>query len=557
MTKLLIADDEPLVCVGLQSLIKWQEFDIEIVGTARNGQRAAELVESLRPDIVITDVKMPLKSGLELAEECAAKYGELPLFIILTSFEEYELVRRAISVRALDYLVKLELTPEILSAAVRRALTVLQRIRSKTGAAASPRTGLQDLRERFVLQLLNNLFDSEGQYLAQKEDLGVEFSASAYVAVACRIDGPKDGGAGDEKTYSVCASTVQMVREVLGNSFTCHVTVVDLRHFGVILCLRDAPLQVQWDPIEDAIRNMAAIVHNYFGVMLSAAVGHAVDKPRRVDESYAEARSLLQKLSGAYSLAFVDKSRDGSGEKLFFNRLRPDMRKALDELDSALARDLLTQFIAQCKDRPHLLLQAIDAACGILHIFITSVPESEELLDKMFADVPEGYRSLYQMRSVTAITDWMERFRDGCCRFLSSQRLTYKQQIVASVQAYIMENLSKRLTLNEVAAVFNFSPNYLSQLFAKYTKDGFIDYITSARVEAAKGMFIRGEGLVYEVAEKLGFDSAFYFSKVFKKVEGISPREFIKKLERKRQEAPDGTPGGTPDVDAPPGDSGG
>ena len=125
MTRLLIADDEPLVCVGLRSMLQWEDYGIEIVGTARNGRQAAEMIESLRPDIVITDIKMPLKTGLELAEECNRKYGKLPLFIILTSFEEFEFVRRALEFQAVDYLVKLELTAETLAASIRRALKML------------------------------------------------------------------------------------------------------------------------------------------------------------------------------------------------------------------------------------------------------------------------------------------------------------------------------------------------------------------------------------------------------------------------------------------------
>jgi two-component system response regulator YesN len=106
------------------------------------------------------------------------------------------------------------------------------------------------------------------------------------------------------------------------------------------------------------------------------------------------------------------------------------------------------------------------------------------------------------------------------------QRQNYQQNLVARVEQYIGENLDKRLSLPDVAAEFNLSPNYLSQLFTRYAGESFVEYITAARIAAAKTMLLKGEGPVYEIAEKLGYESAFYFSKVFKKVEGISPREF-------------------------------
>lgn len=105
MIKMLIADDEALVCIGLQSMLKWEDYQIEIVGIAHNGAQAEEMIESLRPDLVISDIKMPVKTGLQVAESVRDKYGRIPLFIFLTSYEEFEYARRAIHLQAADYLV--------------------------------------------------------------------------------------------------------------------------------------------------------------------------------------------------------------------------------------------------------------------------------------------------------------------------------------------------------------------------------------------------------------------------------------------------------------------
>ncbi|HCJ60196.1 MAG TPA: DNA-binding response regulator, partial [Faecalibacterium sp.] len=80
-----------------------------------------------------------------------------------------------------------------------------------------------------------------------------------------------------------------------------------------------------------------------------------------------------------------------------------------------------------------------------------------------------------------------------------------KMQVVAQVQEYVKNHLSEKLTLADVAAVFNFSPNYLSQLFGKYGDSGFVEYITETRIAAAKEMLEQGDLKVYEIAEKLGY----------------------------------------------------
>lgn len=95
-----------------------------------------------------------------------------------------------------------------------------------------------------------------------------------------------------------------------------------------------------------------------------------------------------------------------------------------------------------------------------------------------------------------------------------------KMQVVAQVQEYVKNHLSEKLTLADVAAVFNFSPNYLSQLFGKYGDSGFVEYITETRIAAAKEMLEQGDLKVYEIAEKLGYESAFYFPRYSKRSRG-------------------------------------
>ena len=109
MIKLLIVDDEPLVQIGIKSMLRWDELGIEVCGTAMNGKAALEMIRQYRPDIVITDIKMPVMNGLELVKICRDEFGPIPLFIILTSFEEFSLIKEAMSYQAVDYLIKLEL----------------------------------------------------------------------------------------------------------------------------------------------------------------------------------------------------------------------------------------------------------------------------------------------------------------------------------------------------------------------------------------------------------------------------------------------------------------
>ena len=103
-------------------------------------------------------------------------------------------------------------------------------------------------------------------------------------------------------------------------------------------------------------------------------------------------------------------------------------------------------------------------------------------------------------------------------------------QTVQKIQNYIKENVGRKLSLGEVASIFGYSQNYLSALFSRYASMSFVDYVNSAKIEKAKTMLADPNALVYEVATSLGFDSPFYFSKVFKKVTGISPTQYQNSL---------------------------
>jgi two-component system response regulator YesN len=107
----------------------------------------------------------------------------------------------------------------------------------------------------------------------------------------------------------------------------------------------------------------------------------------------------------------------------------------------------------------------------------------------------------------------------------------HKSHTVEKIKEYIRENLDKRLTLNQVSEKFGFSPKYISLLFAKHAECSFVEYINAEKMARAGDLLLSNNAMVYEVSEKLGFENAFYFSKVFKKHYGVSPREFVKRIE--------------------------
>lgn len=549
MMKLLIVDDEPLVCIGLQSMLDWPSYDIEVAGTARNGQQALEMMEADRPDIVISDVKMPVMDGLALARESYARFGRVPLFILLTNYEEFEYVREAMKLQAVDYLIKIELDARTLADVLRKAIDTLQLLKKEESPPLAPRGNRQALREKFFLRLLYNLFDSEEERQAQLQSLQVDLGRGP-LAVASFVISPAEGEGGDERAFSQFSSALRLVRETLSRYFSvCHIVALDLWYLSAVLGGETQKTDARAAYARAAAAHTLRLLNNYLSLSARAGIGHFVNEPQLLSASYQASQHCLRQAGETEPVlagGAPEEAAAGNNALPAMRELLPEIRRAFSEMDARLLDAELETLSALIASRPGDFLTAADMACNVLYMAISLLPEGGAALQRMLQDFPEGYRSLHHMHHVSEVLEWLQRFRTECCAHLAGQQRSYKRQVIESVKSYINENIDRRLSLQEVASVFNFSPNYLSQLFARHTGEGFVDYITIRKIGAAKDMLRRGEGKVYEIAERLGFDNSFYFSKVFKKVEGVSPREYQQRFKA----GPDGDYSGRDHGDA-------
>ena len=153
-----LVEDEFVVREGIKNNIDWAGHGYDFCGEAGDGEVAYSMIQKLQPDIVITDIKMPRMSGLELTARSRKEYGRIPVFIILTAYEDFEMARQAISNEAADYLVKIELSSETLKHALDNAVTRVNKHSADRPEGQTDKTGsLNDFRQKFAIKLLNNI----------------------------------------------------------------------------------------------------------------------------------------------------------------------------------------------------------------------------------------------------------------------------------------------------------------------------------------------------------------------------------------------------------------
>ena len=190
MYRVLLADDEPIILSGLQSMLDWERLDCAVCAAARDGQQALELVEARRPDIVVCDINMPRLTGLELLEACAQRYPEL-VFIMLTNYQDFHMAQQSLRNRAVDYLLKIDLDEEKLARSLRLAIDECEKRRRLLAPSLSRREGsLAEEPARHAAVLLS----PEGGYEAERAIAALEeLGAGSRCAAALLILDPSAG----------------------------------------------------------------------------------------------------------------------------------------------------------------------------------------------------------------------------------------------------------------------------------------------------------------------------------------------------------------------------
>ena len=530
MYKLLIADDEPLVQVGIKSMLDWSEYQIELCGIAINGQAAYSIIEEQQPDIVITDIKMPIMSGLELIKKCRETFGyQKPAFIILTNYEDFSMAKEALQAQVVDYLIKIELTPESLRSAIQNALSRLQKQLPSDPSENSNLLNLHALTDKFYLRLLHNLFESKEQFKRQADELHLNFDSPYFVCCYMEMIPSISSALTFEKMTHLFNAALQMLREILVKYSPCHIVTLDIKHFAVIFYSKQKTSdELSHSKIQSILQTVSETVRKYYNVSLSGGIGTYVTLPMEISDSFQQARQAASYATPSNAIFCYEDVQPNTLPRRQFNLalFKNDLSAAFDTMDEEAFDSILTQILELFLSHSAGYVQILDCACNLLYLTTSLLPDGENILTELFLDYPDGYRSLYLQSTSEQIVKWLEVFQSRLCAYMKQHKKEYRNRIVENVKAYINDHVHNKLSLNDVADTFFISSGYLSQLFKKYNDMGFNEYVNYKKIEEAKHLLSDGTKKVYEVADLLGFESAFYFSKVFKKVEGISPTEY-------------------------------
>jgi two-component system response regulator YesN len=489
--KAVLFDDEFIALEALSSAVDWEGLNIELAGTAMDGLTALELVRRVRPDIVLTDIRMPGMSGLDLIEKVMAEFPEVRC-IVFSGFNEFDYVKRAIRLGVADYVEK-PITETAIEQALRKALGQLERER----AVRSMERMLQSSGEALLEKAVRDLLLSGGEAdLSALDQFGLDEERLSGVTVLASAE---PFNVPDHPAYRVV-----YLRE-------------EKDFLAVMFHFLELP-PAHWDSIFDELESA--------GKTVGAGLTYPTAEGAR--SSLKEARhalkgALLLGIRGGLKFGELGSWTDAP------EQLSARMEAILISLRAGNREVLMREVDGYLQEIQEIRLDPECVECDMLKLVFAAEEAARELArdagGEGRTEPPRHHIEIAEASAEGRLRAW---FREKMAHFAdlaAGRREREKHEAIEKAKQYVVQNAFRDVSLQETAEAVGLHPAYLSVLFKEVTGESFIKYLTRNRMELAKSLLRKGLK-VNEVSERIGYMTPRHFSEVFKRYTGMTPGQF-------------------------------
>lgn len=532
MKKVLIADDELLVRIGLKLTIPWEKNNFVVVGEAKNGREAIELFEKYNPDILLTDIRMPIMNGLELIQELKTRKRSLKA-VILTHYDDFGYAKEAIKLGASEYILKSDLSEEnLLSVLNKLSEEIVPIDDNKVLNEKGPSTdktwnhfGAETLLKRLV----------SADYKSQQELEEIINNSRAFLKYGFFV-------IASAKVYynDISIAEQSLAREGLKKSFeNVSTQVFDEHQISQISCFNDDEMVYLFniedtrnavkdsERLHDQIFLLRKNIMQFLDIDLYIGISSTAERCEKIPQLLEEARAaqndcFFEPMGIAYfnagKAAYV-----GESPKVNLETLRSYIKTFdIDKLDTYISG--VFEKVAKLRNitcEKEVFIDFLSYAKVIAaELGLSNLPAFNE--NKM------SYGNFERLHNFEAAKKYIMDLYHELIKGTDESKSTRYSFVIGKCVDYIRNNYQKNISLADAAEHVQISKSYLSLLFKQETGINFSNFLTNYRIEKSKKLLKESNYKIYEIAEKVGFDNPYYFSKVFKDVTGISCKEFKK-----------------------------
>lgn len=538
MYRVMLVDDEPLILSGIKFSVDWEKNGCTLAGTARNGKQALEMIDELHPDIIIADINMPVMNGMQLLQAVSESRPEI-VFIMLTNLQEFDLVQEALRLHAADYVLKSQLDTLMLEECLRVAITERKRrsTLSKIGLAdeyiAQNRQNI--LRSAARQFLGEGLLSDEVARSLQEEGFWTSYRAILLLFAQQNeaeddTDDENDTGE-DSEAGSSLAQRMKWQEEVadklMANIFSEGV-IISTEQEGklLLLCWGEAAANARL--VDVFADKLAAASGNITG--LSCAV---LDTD--VFHTRQQRGECLAQLATLEDIYYLQQPARASYKPLpelappSLSGLDTRLRNSIHTRNPALCREVMAGAIEAIEVHPHTKKHGLAFCVQIYRIISKSISTAGIELPAagILANSASAYQHIGNILNRQQAVLWLSNLANELCTTLAPDEGDF--QLIDQAKEFVRENISSRILLQHAAAHVCLSPGYFSTIFKKRTNQTFIDYVNQTKMEEACRLISEEGCRINEAGYMLGFENAYYFSKVFRKHIGMSPSQYKNK----------------------------
>ena len=548
MLKIFLAEDEVIVRETIKRMIPWEELGFELVGEAADGEMALPLLIRQKPDLLITDIKMPFMDGLTLAKLAKKELPELKI-VILSGYDDFNYAKQAISIGVEEYLLK----PITKNALIER----LSEIRSRYEHEKTQKEYYEKFqREMQVYEKNSNRDFFEAlvcgsmdmmEVYKKAEKLGLDIVAEAYNILIFTMNSEEDFS-GQKEGYSEWeAESLEMLEDFFSDNTSAMLFRCNIFSYGVLIKGQKETIDENTRSCIDEIKKI--LDRKEQKRQWFVAVGESVERLSQLQKSYHSAsRAFSQRYLYGENILYYDEMelmehRSGQADtndnaylknvdvnalnpailqKFLSNGLQEETENFVKDYFYAIGQEPMESLVF----RNYVILNVRFSVLSFLKSLGCDTEEMEpENTEEILAESGKNIES--------AIT---------YAKKMISQAITIRDQnsgnknrsILKTAVDFIDEHyMDEDISLNTAANVANVSSNHFSALFSQNMGQTFIEYLTTLRMNKAKEL-LRCTGMrSSEIAGEIGYKDAHYFSYLFKKTQGMTPSEYRKAREEK------------------------
>lgn len=533
--KVFLVEDEMVIRRGIKNSIDWEKEGYIFCGEASDGELAYHMIIKEKPDILITDIRMPFMDGLEL---CKLVKKELPniKILILSGYDEFDYAKEAIRLGVTEYLLK-----PISSGKLLEALNgVSESIRREKEDKDLVRKYMEEMRENtehekqkfFEQMIAGNLSMADALETGKKYEMNL--SAGMYNLLLFRFtlgeENRKSGELLGEAEYAIEKLTERLEyvfefqRGVEGWAF---------------LLMADNEEQMS-ERVKELSKDLEEIMKNYSTIAYFGGIGQPVARLRELEESFREAERALaarftMELNRIISVEDIRMAQNvdtlddieitsfGEIEKtrtMLEKFLNNGAEDEIDEFVDVYINELPEENLKSVLMRQYIIMDA--------YIVMMSFCEKIEGIEgEMQAQSEELKNSMKTIQTLEEIKNYIRMLLKkiiGVRDTISGRR--YSNIIEIAKDQIRKTYMSDEISLNTIAAEVGMSPSYFSSIFSKEMGKTFVEYLTEIRMDRAKELLMCSSMKTSEIGYEVGYKDPHYFSYIFKKTQNCTPKEF-------------------------------